>query len=270
VLHVRPHNIIAFASAILWSAAALAAPGVSVEPAATAVTVGEEFDLSVVANSELPDLSCYAVTIAYDPLHLELVSAVEGDLFALAGLPTFFSHETNGNDDAWTNCVLGFGTSVPAPGELVRLRFRALQDGISPVTLTEVILRDVDRVAVTGLELTSAQVTAGATATPPGVLAGALRMTAVPNPSSGPVRLGLELDQAKAEGLFGVDPRELLREGSVVLCDLAGRRIRELPGIQPRWDGRDAQGRRVASGSYLAVFEHPATLRVVTKLVRFE
>lgn len=264
-----PGHIIVFASVLLLAAGAVAAPGVSVEPMATGVTVGQEFDVSITANSELPALSCYAVTVAYDAFHLELVSADEGDLFALAGLPTFFSQETNGPDDAWTNCVLGFGTSVATPGELVRLRFRALKDAVSDIVLTDVVLRDVDRMEVPGVVLTHGQVTSGATATPPTVLAGALRMTAFPNPSSGPVRLGLALDRAKGEGL-AVDPDALLRDGSVTLFDISGRRIRTLPGNRPLWDGRDAQGRRVASGSYLAVFEHPATLRVVTKLVRFE
>jgi len=273
VSHAWPQWIAGWAAAavLALAAGAGAAPEVAVSPASLSVTVGTEFDLSLVANAELPPLSCYAITVEYDDTQLELVSGQEGDLFAGSGLPTFFSQEADGDDDVWTNCVLGFGTSVAPPGELVRLRFRALKDGVTDVVLADLVLRDVDRATIPGVGAVHGQVTAGATATPPPVLAAALRMVAFPNPSSGPVRLDLELDRAKAEGFAG-DARDLLEAGTITLFDLSGRRVRRLTPAAGggQWDGRDAQGRRVASGTYLAVFEHPADLRLVTKLVRFE
>ena len=247
----------------------VAAPTVSLSPSSVGVTIGEEFDVSILVDVEATDLSCYAITFDFDETLLEVVSVIEGDLFGTAGEATFFSEGVDSQGlPVWTNCLLGFGTSVAGPGELVKVRFRAILNGSSALDLANVDLRDVDRAIIPGVVMQDGSASVGVTATPPVFANAAPRLIASPNPSSGPVALELRSDVASHGKL---DLSALWSQGSVTVFDVAGRRVRTLMGSAAHtWDGRGEDGIRVASGTYLAVFEHPAVGQVVRKLVRFE
>ena len=118
---------------VLLLAASLPAhalPEVSISPSVISVTESGDFQLSIMANGEVGALSCFAMSIGYDRLHLELVSAEEGALFGGSADPTFFSVDLDEmGRDRVSDCVLGFQTSVLPAGELVVFTLRPIMGG---------------------------------------------------------------------------------------------------------------------------------------------
>ena len=136
------------------------------------------------ANAEVGDLSCFSVDLQYDPFLLEIVSSSEGAIFAASLDPTFYQQESTApGDDSFSDCVLGFGTSVASPGELFRIRFKALTAGSSPIDLVQVELRDVDRALIPGIVVSGGSANLSLTSVPSRGLR-SIRVLATPNPSN--------------------------------------------------------------------------------------
>jgi hypothetical protein len=107
-----------------------------------------------------------------------------------------------------------------------------------------------------------AVITEATTDVAPAIPALAAQLAIAPNPSRGTVMLRFQLPAAG--------------EGEVSLYDLRGRRVRVLargafPAGDQRlsWDGRDASGRRVATGIYFAS-ARVGTERIVGRVLRLE
>ena len=243
----------------------------SIVPALNNITVGDEFDLSIDVTADVGDLSCYAITLNFDPTLLEVVSSDEGALFSASLDPTFYQLENDTNGDSvLSGCVLGFGTSVLAPGQVATIRLRAIDDGNDTIDIVVATLRDVDRAVITPVVLSGSSVSIGVTSTPPTL--STLRLSANPNPSRGVVSFvpdGFELSNK-----LGSSAKVQIADSTVELFDIAGRRLPSsairYDGSAFVWDGRDADGQSVAQGSYFAVLRVGDRILARTKLVRLD
>lgn len=268
--HVRILLLVLLLAAVtLGPSSSGAAPALVHDPAAIDVIRSETLEIAVQVNAEAPPLGCFALTLQFDPTILRLIDAQEGALFAQTNDPTFFSL---GSDPSGapviTDCVLGFQTTVTPPGELVVLRFEALQSGSTLVGYDEVVLRDVNRAEIEGVEAGFTAVQVEPTATPADRTAGiALRVH--PNPSSSLARI--ELVEQRPDGTR-VSARSASAGDHLEIFDLSGRRVRELTlssGASAWWDGRDRAGREVSSGIYFVRLRHDQQW-LQTKLVRVD
>jgi hypothetical protein len=245
----------------------LAAPTVSILPATNVVFAGEEFEVAIEANVDLGDLSCFSITLDFDPLLLEVVSSSEGTLFSGALDPTFYQQEQDAQGrDVFSDCVLGFGTGVLSPGELCRVRFKALTSGNSNIDIVQAQLRDLDRALLAGVGVQNSSASISLTSTPPRAFANSLRLLATPNPSAGAVLFQLESTVPRKQA-----DAELLRAGELQIFDVAGRRVRGVElsqvGDGMRWDARDGVGRRLASGVYFVMLRLQGEMLVSSKLL---
>ncbi len=236
----------------VWCLAALVAaavvPGTStagrvfLEPSRIEIASGGSVELRVRVGAAVDSVSCYSLSLGVEPALLDLVDARPGSLYVETPEPTFFNRDVDAQGrDRVSDCVLGFGTTVPTPGELVVLEFEAIADGFVTVSLAEVLLRDVDRLPIDGVVAEPAVVTIGTTsiANP----SGQPRLVAWPSPADGTARIRL------------VAPRPRQAESPTFeIFDSAGRRVRRLSTVVGRggveWDGADATGRPVAAGVY--------------------
>ena len=254
------------ALALFWSATlsltASAIATLSIEPSQSAVSPGQEFEIAFIVSADVGDLSCYAISIDFDPAILEYVSSSEGTLFSTSPDPNFFQHSIDAlGDDLLSDCVLGFGTSVLAPGEIARLRLRAIDDGSSAITIASSVLRDVDRAVIGAVQHVHGSATITPTTTP---IAGSLRLIAGPNPSAGPVwfRSGGPIADFRGElCIFDAQGRLVMQES--MDADL-------LRSGTLRWNGRDLSGSPVASGLYLAILRQGGQTLGHAKLFRLE
>lgn len=252
---------------LLVATPCLAAPTISVQPANNVVFAGDEFEVAIDANAEFGALSCFAVTIDYDPSLLEIVSSSEGALFVAAFEPTFFQQEQGPpGQDVFTDCVLGFGTSVLSPGELFRIRFKALTSGNSNIDIVLAQLRDLDRALIPGVTILSGSASISLTSTPPGSSVSFRRLITTPNPSAGAVLFQLRSTESRKR-----EDAVLLRSGNLEIFDAAGRRLRDVElvavGDGMRWNARDRHGRRLASGLYFALLRGDGQVLANSKLL---
>jgi len=224
----------------------------AVTPAST--VQGDTVTVRVSVDTLTPALGCFNFTLDYDPAQLRFVDAVEGASFAGVTDPTFFSVALDSQGrEVVSDCVLGYGTSVPTPGEIAVLRFETLSDGLLASSYTDVILRDVDRATIVPVSVDTVAVMVGATGVSP-LPASALRLVASPNPSASVSRLGVyEVDGGSTRVL-----RRAVASGlDLKIYDVAGHMVRSLrmPAgtASAVWDGRDADGTKVAGGVYFGV-----------------
>ncbi len=146
--------------------AALTAPTVFFEGEPyCAENPGDRFTASVWVDASPDSIGCYHLFLTYDRTRLMLRTAAEGDLFASAGFPTFFIWEDQQADTtAFTDCLLGAGTFVQGPGEILRLEFELRSctgPRVVPLDLTEsranpppyqtAFLADVRRMLIPGV-----------------------------------------------------------------------------------------------------------------------
>jgi len=251
---------------VLHAAAAVGAPTVSVLPGTMSVSTGEAFQLSVEVNAEAGGVSCFSVILDFDPSMLLLQADTEGLLFSDSLEQTFYQHEVNSQGDhIFSACVLGFGTTVAAPGQLFTVDFYGLNDGPTSVDVEFVELRDVDRALIPGVVGENASITINLTATPQASPRAAYRLLATPNPASAAVLFQLQDGRAEKSAT------EALRVGQVELFDVAGRRV-AAGDMNPvggglRWDLRDRGGGSLATGMYFAVVRHGGRIVARTKLL---
>jgi len=241
--------VLSAASAAAPSAAA-AAPMVTVSPSVIQVSSAGEFQVSLMVNAEVGDLSCFALSLDFDSSLFEFVGATEGDLYTSSGLQsTFFVDTDPEGRPRLAGCVLGFQTSVQGPGEIAVVTFRPVVTASAALEMTEITLRDNDRAIIPDVEHIGGSVLIGGTATSPigSSLSASMSLLAEPNPSNGRVWLRLQAS-GDLDGSAGAH---------LVLYDAAGRQIREIrissftAGLG--WDGRDSAGRSAAAGVYFGV-----------------
>lgn len=120
-----------------------AEPELYVSPRDAFVLVDDEFQLSVVANSDVVGLMGYNVVIGFDPAILELLSVDEGTLPGSGGAETFFFWFGAGApaDTAHVNGAV-LGTTVDGSGVLFTLTFKAKTVGLTQIEFVYSEIRD--------------------------------------------------------------------------------------------------------------------------------
>lgn len=241
-------DVLAIILALVVSGAAMATPTVFVSPAELAVDAGEPFDMSIRVDAGYPDsVTAFLVDFNFDAELIELANAEEGSLFANCGYQTMFDWDTYGPGEHSCNDVtLGHASHVFLPGELVALGFTALSPGETPITITAVDLRDINRDPILPTSSADGFVTVlPVTGVEDGGCGGAVPgVRLMPNPSPGALRIEFDLGG---------------RSGSVEIriYDVTGRGVAGWVGAlaaggaaSADWDGRADSGATLPSGVY--------------------
>ncbi len=224
---------------------------VALLPAAQSVAPGDSFDVSIEVTQSGSSFNGFDATIGYDPAALTLVqrsplSQQEGTYFKNACGNRFHLFKPGADRDTITDVLLCSGMSLPGPGQIYRLRFKA--SSTPQVTHVRVLaLQFYDAgLYVNPDSSTDAVIGIGqALGVGDGPPRPGLRIQASPNPSRGDAQLRIDA------------PRGGMQH--VTILDVGGRMVRHLedgrfePGIRTvRWDAKDDSGRRVRPGVYLA------------------
>jgi len=249
-------------------AARAGAQGVHVAllPATQDVATDAEFTLELWVTEAGSGFNGFDAVVSYDPADLTFLptsptSLQEGSYMTGACGSTFPLFHAAGDSLAITDVLLCSGVSLPGPGQIYKLRFKAA----SVPRATQVRIRSIQfydaGLFVNPAFPSDATIYIGmAVGVPPGANA-ALHLAAAPNPFHGAV--GLTID-APAAGLQ-----------SLTVRDVAGRTVRHLDSAvypagtrRASWDGRDDLGRAAPAGLYwlaLRAGTQTAT-RLVTRL----
>jgi hypothetical protein len=240
VLPVLVLVVLAFATV----AAGNVGPAIFFSPSKVMVQPGQTTELSFRVGTCEDSISGYQLYLSFDPTVVELVSATQGSLYMYSGHPTWFIDEEEG-PGAWHffDTVMGTGTYVLPPGELLRLEFEAITYGCAELHIDSILLADIER---ENLPVGSFEHGHMFVVDPTGVEegGGAVRLgPAYPNP----FRSGTTVPYF-APAVEG--------EASVEIYNVAGRVVRRLGVPEGRtsgelsWDGRDESGRAVPASVY--------------------
>ena len=138
--------IVVMMAVLLLAGGAWSAPTVYFEPAATEIEQGQEFTVSIRVDAGADTLTCFLVEFTFDASVIELLSAQEGTLFAESGHSTMFDWDQYSPGlHSCNDVTLGFDSFVMCPGELIHLEFHAVAEGLTPLSITAVDLRDIRR-----------------------------------------------------------------------------------------------------------------------------
>jgi len=239
---------------LLTMRTAQAAIHVELVSSSTLVTTGQEFEVTLSLPTSGSSFNAMDFVLVYDPQSLALLPATpsksqEGCLMT-GGCSTacgnsFHQFQAAGDSVFVTDVLLCNKVAVSGPGDLYRLRFRALA-GRSPQAT--IALRRV-RFSNAGLfvpEVTSSEVRIldPALLDVGGVPRNAASLRAEPNPSRGRVQWVLS---GATGGLTRIE-----------VLDAQGRVVRRLAPVwttasaRVEWDGLDDAGHSTADGVYLA------------------
>jgi hypothetical protein len=240
---------------------------VSLTPADTVVTLGDEFELQLRVTQAGPEFNAYDAIISYDTnaltfLQQSPVSLQEGSYMKSACGLTF--HLFSAQDDSLSiSHSLLCGTPpvfLTGPGVLYKLRFQTSMD----IQTTEVEIRYIQffraGVFVDLQSVTNAIIHIGeTTSSNPPPLANRAAVVATPNPFNPQTVLHLT---APADG------QQVVR-----VWDVRGHLVRRLqtgwfPAGTRRlpWDGRTGSGEELGSGVYLVTLDLNGT-RTATRVV---
>lgn len=230
--------------ALAATAAGNVGPDIFFSPSRAMLEPGETVEVSFRVWASEDSISGYQLYLSFDPGVVELVSATQGSLYAYSGCPTWFIPEEEGAG-YWHffDTVMGTGTYVLPPGELLHLEFEALTYGTTELHIDSILLADVEREnlpvasyehgCIFVIEATGVDEIGGTVGLGP----------AYPNPFRSNTAIPFS---APADGLAE----------SIEIYDVAGRLVRRLclPGGTTEgemvWDGRDACGEEVPSSVY--------------------
>lgn len=218
----------------------------------TEVAVGDTFVVDVVVPVEGDAFNGYDAILTYDAAQVAPIvplpaSTGEGELFTDACFQRFLDLGSV-PDSALvrvSHVLLCAGTSVAGPGRVYSIEFRALADAVANLGLgSDTQAYDAGAAIPTTVGTTLTIVIGDdTTSNPPAP--GAPDVIAFPNPFNPSTTL-------RVTGEAGATAR-------LNIYDAAGRRLRTLfdgrlpgPVLDLQWDGRDASGQGVASGTYFA------------------
>lgn len=231
---------------VSWGAAS-ASPSVFFSPGHSMLEPGESVDVSFRVDDCGDSVSGYQLYLSFDPEVVELVSATEGSLYVYSGEPTWFVSEEEGPGQwHFFDTVMGSGTYVLPPGELLHLRFEALDYGDTQLFIDSILLADIDRenLPVEGYEHGYVFVVPSTGVEEGGGIA---RVgPAFPNPFKTTTAVPFRVSVPGAGT-------------AVEIYDVSGRLVRSLPvegGVSEGellWDGRDVDGRELPSSVYFAL-----------------
>jgi hypothetical protein len=236
---------------LLVPARAPAVPTISIEPSLITVAAMEVFDLQIAVDAEADTFSNFDVVVRFDPGRIELVTVLEGSLYVNSGHSTWFVFEEE-STGVWEvfDVIFPAGSFLVAPGELARLRLRALADGCSSIEFLSAALKDIDRLPIEPLATRGGLVRIGNFSAVPEA-EGASGRFALGFPYPNPTRGSIRIEATVPRGAFVEPP-------PVGVFDLAGRLIGEAR-IAARgdplvyfWDGRERAGVHASPGVYFA------------------
>ena len=249
-------SILVLTALAALAGAAVSAPTVYFEPAQVQVEQGETFYVGVRIDAAVDTLTCFLVEFTFDPEVVELLSAVEGTLFAGSGVPTMFDWDILGPGlHSCNDVTLGFENYVLCPGELVHLEFYALAEGVTPITITAVDLRDIRREPILPVLTGSGMFTVGpgtgvADDEGPGQNLEERLLTCFPNPFAEGTDIELSLGGFAVPAtvtVYGPSGRVVWRS---VLAGNAGGTA------SCSWDGRRQDGLPLPAGVYFLEARH--------------
>jgi hypothetical protein len=228
---------------VLVASAAWAQPHVFYAPGSIVVQPGQQFDLSFQVGACADSIASFQLYMSFDPDVVELVAATEGSLYAESGYMTWFIAEEQ-EDGFWHffDTVFGPRTYVLPPGELLHLRFEAVEYGHTQAYVDTIRMTDIRRNAlpVAGFEHGEIYVV------PTGVedeVPGALMLgPAWPSPFRGSTEIPFSAPPGRGPVTAAV-------------YDICGRVVAELAPESERsgtlvWDGRTIDGSEAPSAVY--------------------
>ena len=241
-------SIVVVAVALLVAASACAAPTVYFEPAATEVEQGQTFSIGIRVDAGADTLTCFLVEFTFDATVIELLNAEEGTLFAESGHATMFDWDQHSPGlHSCNDVTLGFDAFVLCPGELVHLGFHAVAEGATPLSITMVDLRDIERLPILPVFTEGGSVTVGpGTGVPDDELV-APDLRCRPNPFSD--RVVIEFRSDTAAGPVHMAIHDVT--GRVVARPVAASAGSGLSS--GFWDGTGRDGRPLPGGVYFVV-----------------
>jgi Cohesin domain len=134
--------IVMFVSIFMLAASHAGAASISIQPTNLLINAGQSFSLAVNA-SNVTDLFAYQLDVAFDPTKIAATSITEG-AFLPSGGTTFFIPGTidnvNGTIDLNADSLIGAIPGATGSGTLLTFQFTALHEGISPVSLANILL----------------------------------------------------------------------------------------------------------------------------------
>ncbi len=237
----------------------------SVAPAETSIFLGDSVWVEMRVSGNMGSFKTYEVIARYDPGVVEVLEVRQGPLFFDSPYETFFRNRSAGDSLDVIDSILGAGLTVGDPGTILRVLFRGIAHGTSPVHLDEALAANVAGLALPSstvdgtihvIDLTSV----GTRENQPD--GGRPGLTAAPNPTGGSSTLTLSLPD-----------RDGIPSSGIEVFDVRGRRVRrmEIAGGSPvplsvEWDGLDEDGDRVPAGVYFAVCR-VGTVQFRTKVI---
>jgi hypothetical protein len=257
--------IVVLMAVLLLAGVAWSDPTVYFEPAVVQVDQGEAFSVGIRVDAGADTLTCFLVEFTFDASVIELLSAVEGTLFAESGHSTMFHWDQySPGFHSCNDVTLGFDAFVMCPGELVHLEFYAVAAGATPLSITTIDLRDIRRDPILPVFTEGGSVTVPGMGIDDGIqdVAGPV-LRCYPNPFS--QQTSLEFHSCGAAG--AVD---------VAVHDLAGRVVAR-PAVvgsgsglsSGLWRGTARDGRPLPGGVYFVVASGPTgEARALVTLVR--
>src|SRR5437879_757569 len=109
------------------------------------VNAGQTFTIPIsITNPSMVDLTSFQFSLAFNPtiLQANVAGATAGSL-----LPGDWFFTSSGAVDNTSGNIVGvstFGSAVSGSGVLANLSFQAITQGLSPLTLSDVFLNDLD------------------------------------------------------------------------------------------------------------------------------
>ena len=244
--------IVIMTATLVLAAPAWSAPTVYFEPATTEVEQGQAFSVGIRVDAGADTLTCFLVEFTFDASVIELLSAEEGTLFVDSGHLTMFDWDQySPGFHSCNDVTLGFDAFVMCPGELVLLEFHAVAEGLTPLSITAVDLRDIRREPILPV-LTEGGLVGAGTGIDDGTqdVAGPV-LQCHPNPFS--QQTSLEFRSCGAAGVV-----------DVAVHDLAGRVVARpaMAGSEPGlscglWHGTARDGHPLPGGVYFVVASGP-------------
>ncbi len=229
----------------LLASGAGAVPDVFVQPDVVSADPEDVFELSVRMPATGDSIASYQLYLSFDPDVVELTDAQEGTLYVFSGYMTWPRFEEV-SPGFWHffDTLMGVGSYIEPPGEILRLTFQALADGETETSADTLRMTDVRREAYPVVTFDPATITVPGTGIEE-VQSALLRVgPATPNPFS----VGTTIAYAVPLGTSG------WRAG---IYDVSGRSVRTLAipagstGGDFFWDGRSDAGEETAAGVYL-------------------
>jgi len=234
---------------LVGHATAVEGPHVYFAPSEVMLQPGETVEFSVRIGASEDSISGFQLYARFDPSIVEYVSATQGSLYANSGYPTWFIDPIEEESGLWHffDTVMGVGTYISPPGELMRLELRALTYGSCELEMESILLADVNR---ENLPVGSYERANIFVVDPTGVEEG-----------GGTVRLGPAYPNPFVSGTAVpfFTPRGT-GDAVAEIYDVSGRLVRRLPIAKGdlegelTWDGKDTSGHALPSSVYFLQF----------------